>query len=157
MTAPDLRPCFTAQTAAHVHPGLTMKLAATPPSLVLDRDAIGLLRDGLGRYDMEIRWMAQLDDTNVLRLWRSWTGHQIYEAAVLVNETCTIGTIVTLMIERDPERYQGSMSAEPDRFEKVLTHSINTLRRFRAGHTPYGPSEGASPLPPVWPDSADAV
>jgi hypothetical protein len=31
---------------------------------------------------MEIRWLAHLDDTNVLRLWRSWIGHQIYQAVL---------------------------------------------------------------------------
>jgi hypothetical protein len=38
------------------------------PRLTLDRDTIGLLRDGLGFYDMEIRWVAHLDEADVLRL-----------------------------------------------------------------------------------------
>jgi hypothetical protein len=48
----------------------------------LDTDTIGLLRDGPWFLDMEIRWVAHLDDSDVLRLWRSWTGHQVYEAWV---------------------------------------------------------------------------
>jgi hypothetical protein len=49
------------------------------PGLSLDSDTIGLLRAGLGCYDMEIRWVVHLDAADVLRVWRSWTGYQIYE------------------------------------------------------------------------------
>jgi hypothetical protein len=33
----------------------------------------------------------------------------------------------------------------------VLVAVVNTLRRFRAGHTPYGATQDADPLPPPWP------
>lgn len=120
-------------------------------SLVLDHDALGLLRDGLGRYDMEIRWMAHLDDSNTLHLWRSWTGHQIYEATVTLDQSQTSGAIAALKVEQDKGRYGGSIAGEPGRFEMILASLLDTLRRFRAGHTPYGPAEGADPVPPPWP------
>jgi len=55
-------------------------LAVAVPSFTLDADDEAALRLGLGRIDMDIRWMAHLDDDDVLRLWRSWTGHQIFQA-----------------------------------------------------------------------------
>jgi hypothetical protein len=44
-----------------------MTAVPSPPSLVLDADVRQLLYDGLGRFDMEIRWLAHLDESNVLR------------------------------------------------------------------------------------------
>ncbi|GAA2708171.1 hypothetical protein Apa02nite_057500 [Actinoplanes palleronii] len=120
------------------------------PGLVLDADTRQLLADGLGPFDMDMRWLAHLDETNVLRLWRSWTGHQIYQAVV---EPRAAGTwaIRDLTVEQEPDRYGGSVSAEPGEFEQVLIVVVNTLRHFRAGHTPYGPGPDADPLPPPWP------
>jgi hypothetical protein len=152
MPAPDLRPLFTGDTAAKVHRGLAMTLAPTQSSLVLDHDALSLLRDGLGGYDMEIRWMAHLDDSNTLRLWRSWTGLQIYEATVVLDQSQTSGAILALKVEQDKEHYRGSMAEEPTQFEEILASTLDTLRHFRAGHTPYGPAEGAGPVPPPWPE-----
>jgi hypothetical protein len=63
----DLRPHFTDRTARGTHPGLRMTAVPSPPSLVLDADVRQLLYDGLGRFDMEIRWLAHLDESNVLR------------------------------------------------------------------------------------------
>ncbi|WP_305784174.1 hypothetical protein [Symbioplanes lichenis] len=118
--------------------------------LLVDADTRQLLRDGLGSYDMEIRWPAHLDDADVLHIWRSWTGHQIYQA-VLEQQGAGRWTIKDLAVEQDAARYQGSLAAEPAQFEAVLAGIVNTLRDFRAGHTPYGPSPEADPLPPVWP------
>ena len=154
MTAPDLRPLFNERTAAHVKPGLAMMPVPTQPQLVLDRDALDVLREGLGLYDMELRWIAHLDDSNVLRIWRSWTGFQIYQADVIVDEAQTHGTITALRMEHHTDRHQSSANNEPALFERVLVSSINTLRNFRAGHTPYGPEDGADPQPPPpWPDT----
>ena len=94
--------------------------------------------------------MAHLDETNVLRLWRSWTGHQIYQA-VLEQQVAGQWLIRDLAVEQEPTRYRGSLSAEPEQFDKVLVSIVNTLRSFRAGHTPYGPALDAGPLPPAWP------
>jgi hypothetical protein len=108
------------------------------------------LRDGLGLFDMEIRWLAHLDDSDVLRLWRSWTGHQIYEALV-EKQGADKWTINSLKVEQASDRYGGLVSAEPDQFERILVSVVNTLREFRCGHTPYGPGPDAEPLPPPWP------
>jgi hypothetical protein len=146
----DLRPRFTEDNAHQAHPGLRLTTVPRSPSMVLDADTRQLLTDGLGRFDMEIRWLAHLDETDVLRLWRSWTGHQIYQAVV---EWQAAGqwVIRDLAVEQEPDRYRGSLSAEPDQFERVLVSVVNTLRRFRAGHTPYGPTPDAEPLPSPWP------
>ncbi|GGN92296.1 hypothetical protein GCM10010112_79320 [Actinoplanes lobatus] len=106
------------------------------PGIVLGNDAVGLLRDGLGRYAMEIRWMVHLDDAGVLRLWRSWKGQQVYEARLVPGPDGA--TLTGLTVEQDQSRYQGTLDREPDLFEKVLRSCLDHLRRFRAGHTPYG-------------------
>jgi hypothetical protein len=144
----DLRPRFTADT--ETHPGLHLTTVPRTSGLVLDADTRQLLSDGLGRFDMEIRWLAHLDDTNVLRLWRSWTGHQIYQA-VLERQAANRWVVRKLEVEQQPDRYRGSLSAEPDQFEKALVSVVNTLRHFRAGHTPYGPAHDAESLPSPWP------
>jgi len=151
MSIDDLRPLFTERSAAKVQPALAMSPAHQAPRLVLDADTIGLLRDGLGFYDMEIRWVAHLDDADVLRLWRSWTGHQIYEATVVVADAGAIATFAELTVEQNPDRYAGRLSEEPGLFERVLISTVNHLRHFRAGHTPYGPSPSAGPAPAPWP------
>ena len=76
-----------------------MQPADQKPGLALDPDTIRLLRDGLGFHDMEIRWVAHLDDTNVLRLWRSWTGYQIYEAKVVLDASGTRATFDTAVAD----------------------------------------------------------
>lgn len=149
---PDLRPLFTERTAAKTRPGRLMTGVAAPPRLVLDTDALGLLRDGLGWFDMEIRWLAFLDSSNVLRLWRSWTGYQTYEVTVDVRDPDR-AVLRGLKIEQHPDVYTGDLTAEPDRFERILVSIINTLRAFRAGHTPHGPTPDADELPPPWPQS----
>ncbi len=49
------------------------------PPLVLDEAHLSVLRRGLGRVDMDIRWTWCLDD-EVLRLWRNWTDRLVFEA-----------------------------------------------------------------------------
>jgi hypothetical protein len=147
----DLRPLFTERSAANVHPALAMLPVDRKPGLTLDLDTIGLLRDGLGFYDMEIRWVAHLDATDMLRLWRSWTGYQIYEARVVLDASGTLTTITELKVEQRPDRFTGLLSDEPALFERVLISTVNDLRRFRAGHTPYGPSPSAGAEPEPWP------
>jgi hypothetical protein len=151
MPAADLRPLFNERSAAHVHPGLAMHRLNEAPRLTLDPDTIGLLRDGLGLYDMEIRWMAHLDEADVLRVWRSWTGYQIYEAHVTVEALGASATVTDLKVEQHPDRYTGRLAEEPAWFEQVLITTVNHLRHFRAGHTPYGPSPSAGPAPEPWP------
>jgi hypothetical protein len=139
---PDLRPAFSAEG---IRAAARLTAAAAAPRLRLDPDTVGLLRSGLGRYDMELRWLAHLDDTGVLRLWRSWTGHQIYQV------TEADGGLSGLAVEQDPEHYRGGVAGEPGRFEAVLALVVNDLRMLRAGHTPYGPVPGADPAPAPWP------
>jgi hypothetical protein len=127
------------------------------PGLSLDSDTIGLLRAGLGCYDMEIRWVVHLDAADVLRVWRSWTGYQIYEAPVVLDGQAARATIAGLKVEQHPDRFTGVLSNEPALFEPVLISAVNHLRRFRAGHTPYGPSPPAGPAPEPWPATETAV
>lgn len=127
-----------------------MIAAPSSPRLRLDLDTMRLLRDGLGHFDMEVRWLAQLDGSGVLRLWRSWTGHQIYEVAV-VKDAQGQGVLDRLKVEQHPDRHRGRLDAEPHQFEHILVSVVNTLRRFRAGYTPYGPAPDADPEPPAWP------
>ena len=157
MPVEDLRPLFTARSAAKVHPALAMRSVDRRLGLTLDSDTIGLLRDGLGFYDMEIRWVAHLDATDLLRLWRSWTGYQIYEAQVVSDAPGTRATIAGLKVEQHPDRFTGLLANEPALFERVLISTVNHLRRFRAGHTPYGPSPSAGPMPEWWPAIETAV
>ncbi|GAA2581656.1 hypothetical protein GCM10010399_09310 [Dactylosporangium fulvum] len=147
----DLRPLFTARSAAKVHPALAMRSIDRKPGLTLDSDTIGLLHDGLGFYDMEIRWVVHLDAADVLRLWRSWTGYQIYEARVVLDAPGARATIEGLKVEQHPDRFTSLLFNEPALFERVLISTVNHLRRFRAGHTPYGPSPSAGPAPEPWP------
>jgi hypothetical protein len=156
MPVEDLRPLFTELSAARVHPALAMRPVRRKPGISLDSDTIGLLHDGLGFYDMEIRWVAHLLDTDVLRLWRSWTGYQIYEAQISVDSSGAEATFIDLRVEQHPDRYTGDLSDEPAPFERVLISTVNHLRHFRAGHTPYGPSPSAGPAPDPWPDSRHA-
>jgi hypothetical protein len=128
-----------------------MRLAVSDPQLALDSDTIDLLRDGLGFFDMEIRWVVHLDESNALRVWRSWTGYQIYEARVILDHPGVSATLTELKVEQNPERFTGSLSDEPSSFERVLISTVNHLRYFRAGHTPYGPSPSAGHQPPPWP------
>lgn len=146
----DLRPLFTDSTARQTSPGLRLTAVSAAPGVILDADTSGILRDGLGRFDMEIRWLAHLDDANVLRLWRSWTGHQIYEAFV-ERQATDRWVIRALQVEQERDRYQGLLSDEPDQFERTLVSIVNTLRELRCGHTPYGPGPDAGPPPPPWP------
>jgi hypothetical protein len=150
MEVADLRPCFTDSTAQKTSPGLRLTAVYRSPGVALDTDTRDILRDGLGLFDMEIRWLAHLDDSDVLRLWRSWTGHQIYEALV-EKQAADRWVINSLKVEQDSDRYGGSVADEPDQFERILVSVVNTLRGFRCGHTPYGPSPDAEPLPPPWP------
>ena len=111
MAIEDLRPLFTERMAAKVHPAQTLRPVDEEPRLILDADALGLLRDGLGYFDMEIRWMVHLDEAGVLRLWRSWTDFQIYEARVGAD-----GAISDLRVEQHPDRYPGLLSRPPEPF-----------------------------------------
>jgi hypothetical protein len=147
---PDLRPLFTEETAARIQAGRQLVQVTDSCGLRLDADAQGLLRDGLGHFDMEVRWLAHLDEANVLRIWRSWVPFQIYEAVVepIADRPAAI---TRLRVEQDPDRFRGRLADEPQRFEQTVTLVINTLRELRAGYTPYGPAEGAGPRPSTWP------
>jgi hypothetical protein len=127
-----MRYLFTESTAAATHPGLQMAEVRAPCRTTLDADARRLLRDGLGRVDMDVRWLVHLDGANVLRLWRSWTGHQIYEATLRENAD-GVAVVERLEVEQHPDRYRGGMAAEPRRFEEVLVVVLDTVREVRAG------------------------
>ena len=49
--------------------------------------------------------MARLDEADVLRLWRSWTGYQIYEAHGAIENAGASATFTGLNVEQHPDRY----------------------------------------------------
>lgn len=142
----DLRPVFTAEVRARVEaarrlvpvPGLTLELSA---------DDVALLRAGLGHYGTDMRWLAVLDpdpgmpgrpETGVLRLWRSWTGMQIFEARVTLHENDT-AVLTDLLVESDPEIYRSPGNDELHHFRQVLASEVlQLLRDLRAGRAPIG-------------------
>jgi hypothetical protein len=87
----------------------------------------------------------------VLSLWRLWTGYQVYEAQFRVDGSGARASFTDLKVEQHADRYTGRLSEEPALFERVLISTVNYLRYFRAGHTPYGPAPSAGPLPDPWP------
>jgi hypothetical protein len=121
-------------------PGLTVELSA---------DDIALLRAGLGPYGTDMRWLAVLDldprlpdrpETGVLRLWRSWTGRQIYQARVALREDGS-AVLTDLLVESDPEIYRasGGRDGEVHQFREVLASAVlDVLRDLRAGRAPIG-------------------
>jgi hypothetical protein len=150
VTTQDLRPLFTQRTRAFVKEGRMMTALAVTPRLTLDSDTVQLLRDGLGLYDMEIRWVAHLDSSGVLRLWRSWLGDQVYEAVVVDNGPGNEATVERLTVNQDPNHFGDRSSEEPELFERILISVVNTLRRFRAGIGPYD-HPAPDREPPRWP------
>jgi hypothetical protein len=113
----------------------------------LSADDVALLRAGLAPYGSDVRWMALLEAdprmpgrpaAEVLRLWRSWSGTQIYEArAELRNDGSAL--LTDLLVESDPERYRGFGADELNVFREVLSSAVlDQLRELRAGRSPYG-------------------
>ncbi len=95
-----------------------------PPAMLLTPAIEDQLRVGLGRVDMEIRWMAWLSDRDELRLWRSWTGNEIYRAQL---ERRAGRLVVTcLAVESAPGRFT-LFEREPAGFVSTLGHVINML------------------------------
>lgn len=142
----DLRHPFTAEVRARLvgalrlvpQPGLAVELSA---------DDVALLEYGLAPYGSDVRWLGVLDldppasgrpETGVLRLWRSWTGMQIYEARVVLREDRS-ALVTDLLVESDPERYRGFDDEELDVFALTLRSAVlDQLRDLRAGQSPYG-------------------
>lgn len=97
-----------------------------PPDVSVSADEEAALRTGIGRVDMEIRWLARLDDQGKLRLWRSWTGFEIYRATF---ERRANGLHATeLFVESSPERF-GTEPAEGHgaRFAETLEHCLSLI------------------------------
>jgi hypothetical protein len=117
---------FTPDTAARVLPGVAMIAVAEQPDVVLSAEDIDLLRDGLGHVDMQLRWLVHLDDLGVVRVWRSWSGYQVYQVTVSRD-----GRVRDLRVEQDPSRAVSSMDAEPGFFGEVLWVILNDIRALR--------------------------
>ena len=78
-------------------------------------------------------------ETGVLRLWRSWTGTQVYEARVALRQDGS-AMLTDLLVESDPERYRSSGDGELRQFRDVLGSAVlDQLRDLRAGRSSYGP------------------
>lgn len=112
--------------ADHVEPMLEPHDVA-PPVLLLTPDAELQLRVGLGRVDMDIRWMAWLSERDELRLWRSWTGNELYRARFDPTAGGSL-SLTELLVESSPERYHG-LHNEPAAFTQTLRHVLRLLGR----------------------------
>jgi len=105
---------------------MRMPLAADPPELTLTTSHERELRLGLGRVDMEIRWMAWLDDTDTLRIWRSWSGFEIYRARF--ERRANRLSLVELFVESSPDRYEaGEGAAHGRQFTETLNHCLSLI------------------------------
>ena len=100
--------------------------SASPPDVSLSADEEAALRVGIGRVDMEIRWLAWLDDRDTLRLWRSWTGFEIYRATF--ERRANALRVSALLVESSPDRF-GTDAAEDHgaRFAETLTHCLSLI------------------------------
>ena len=101
-------------------------LAVDAPEVTLSAEAEDALRIGIGRTDMEIRWMASLDEFDTLRLWRSWTGHEIYRATF---ERQPAGLkLVGLQVESADELHRIAADEQPgQRFLQTLRHCLSLI------------------------------
>jgi hypothetical protein len=100
-------------------------VAVAAPDLELAPEVADELRCGLGRVDMDIRWLVWLDDQDVLHLWRSWTGFEIYRAS-FVREGPAY-ELRMLEVESDPERYRANLADEPAQFLEVYRAQLELL------------------------------
>lgn len=100
-------------------------LMVDPPRLTLGAAEESALRIGLGRTDMDIRWMAWLDEDDRLRLWRSWTGFEMFTA----DFTRDSGTLrlTRLSVESDPERYAADESGVEVDFAETLHQCLSLV------------------------------
>lgn len=143
----DLRPPFTTDVRARLQPA-TRPVPVMGLIVELSADDVALLRAGLAPYGTDVRWLAILDpdprvpdqpETGVLRLWRSWTGTQVYEARVALRQDGS-ALLTDLLVESDPERYRSSGDDELSQFRDVLGSAVlDQLRDLRGGRSPYGP------------------
>lgn len=101
-------------------------MSLAPPDVSLSADEEAALRIGVGRVDMEIRWLAWLDDQDALRLWRSWTGFEIYRA--IFEQRANALEATALLVESSPERF-GTEPAEDHgaRFAETLGHCLSLI------------------------------
>lgn len=101
-----------------------MEIAA--PELTLTDAEEAALRIGMGRIDMEIRWLASLDDDDELRLWRSWSGHEIYRATF--ERHAERLTPTKLLVESDPEIYDAGPEGDAtEDFMGTLRHCLSLI------------------------------
>lgn len=101
-------------------------LAVDVPEVTLSAEDEGAFRIGIGRADMEIRWMASLDELDRLRLWRSWTGHEIYRATF---ERQPEGLkLVGLLVESADELHGIAADEQPGQgFLQTLRHCLSLI------------------------------
>ena len=97
----------------------------TPPVLLLTPEAERQLRVGLGPVDMDIRWLAWLSERDELRLWRSWTGYEIYRAR-FDRRTDGALSLAEFLVESSPDRYTPTHH-EPARFTDTLRHVLRVV------------------------------
>lgn len=101
-------------------------LEVDPPDLTLTAGEEKELRIGLGRVDMEIRWLGWLDDADTLRIWRSWTGFEIYRATF--ERRADLLCLTELFVESSPERYgAGDGVAHGQEFIETLNHCLSLI------------------------------
>ena len=143
----DRRPPFSSNTRAGCTDGRWLE--EIPHQLLdvplLGPDELDLLREGLARVEMEHKWMAHLEG-EVLHLWRSWTGAEIYRAHLV--ETHEGARVAELWVEQDPSVHRGSLADEPGGFVGTLRGVLSLATRLRAGWTDWGPQPWATASPP---------
>ena len=140
---------FTPDTA--VEPMLRPVDVSLPRPAHLSAADVALLRDGLARGEMEHKWMVSLDGDGTLRLFRSWTGFELYRAAVA--PAADGGVVTALQVETHPDRYGWSPAegGEPARFLDVLDGVLGLAMDLAAGFGSY------PPYPPGPPPSRSVV
>jgi len=127
----------------------TMRMPVAVPvgrPVPLTADDLRLLREGLGRIDMDLRWMVHLTEDGTLRLFRSWTGIEVYRATVTPRPDG--GAAVTgLLVETEPDRYRWTPAAggEPAQFLGVLGSTLDLAADLAAGFGLYPPFPAGPP------------
>jgi len=133
-------------------PGTPVEPMRRPVAVPVERPVlltagdVRLLRDGLGRIDMDLRWMVHLADDGALRLYRSWTGHEVYRATVSTGPDGG-GEVTGLQVETYPDRHRWTPTAggEPAQFLRVLGSTLDLALDLAAGFWLYPPFPAGLP------------
>ena len=79
---------------------------------------------GAGRIDMDLRWMWRWGSDDIVRLFRSWTGFEIFRLHVGLRDGVT--TVSGVEVETDQERHDNT----PKQAEDLLRKTLNVAREM---------------------------